>query len=401
MPAYRAYFATAAEAEAGAIAAIERLNARLLAETTEAGATPPTTAPTTSTSVEATTALPVGALPTGAEDHVLVDWRITSSAGHVERHRSIMRADQAPQPIPASAVVTIATTTRAKLRVKATLPAEALITTTGAHVAGTLVGKQLEDRATGKKFTVSADGSVSTTTAGTYPITIAEASAAEDGEVTHGTQLVFTRPPTNVLPHAYVSVMKSAAIPIGTALTDAATGKTYETTTLGDLPGTTESLSGDDVDEIEFVGAEPGDAAVAVGTELTFDTPISGVASTAEVTESPTATLPAGSTLARAGKSYTTSADATIGDAGEAEVSIVADAADAASALSVSDTLTITSPPSGIDATATVSVASPFLPFPQPFASQVLGPAVEWRSRVRRTNDGLYRAEVYTYPPGT
>lgn len=397
MPRFRAFFRSAVEAQAAADAAIERMTAAYLAAATEAGAQAPTAAPTTAVSVLSVDAVPAGSVPEGSVDHSLVAWSVATPDGAVARFESVMPTAQAPAPRAASATVSVELSGVAPtLRIKARLPSKVQVT--GIASGSIAQYTQLEDIATGKKYRTT--DNPTSIAVGLQSVNVEEVSSSVAGNVSHGTPLVFTNPPACILSTAPVIRMAAASVPAGTTLTDTATGKTYETTALGSLPGTTDALSGDDTVDVAFMAHEAG-GAVAVGTALTFDSTPAGVADAATVVASPTRAIASGAELTRSGRTYTTTSSVTIGDATTAEVGIVASSTSGDSNLTIGDTLTLSSPPSDVSATATVTAATPAAEFPFGLGRQVFGEPPKFQSRVKREVDGRYSATVFTFPPGT
>lgn len=400
MPHWRAFFRTAAEAQAGADAAIARLTTAFSAGASEAGDITASSTPTTTTSTLSVTALASQALPSTAPSYSDVSWRVTTQNGASELATSRMPTAQAPTSVAATATVTITSDNSSKPTLKAKASAASKVQIYVLDATATIAANTvLEDPSTGKQYKTV--GSFSASAIGYTSLSVTQVDTTHYAPVTHGTPLQFTTPDVKYLAMATVLRMKATTISVGATLTDAATGIQYTVTDNASLAGTADAISGDDTVDVFFAGPTAGANAVAVGTVLTFDSPINGVVTTAAVTASPTFTLAAGSTLTFGSNSYTTTEAATVGDAKATSVSIVAISRGASSNLTVGDTPTISAPATGMSSSATVTAVSPALAFPQPYEKQLVGAPWTLHSRVKRELDGRWCGTVYTEPSGT
>lgn len=389
----RGFFKTAEAAQAAIDRALAQLRVDLRAGATDAGDQSGQPLATVGSDVLGATALTD---PATSE----VEWRVTSWRGHSERVLSTMPTAQVPSTVRATATVRLERdelTNRPTAQAKAMLPAKIQVTTF--QTSGTInipINTQLEDPITGKRYKTT-DNPYAALAAGAHSVNVVESDSTEPGEVTHGTQLVFTTPIANVLPVAQVLRLKSATVLAGATLTDPTTGLEYEVRANFTLPGTRDALSGDDVIDVYFVGATDDDAAIAVDTVLTLSPSTSGASPYVTVTSSPTITVDEGSTLN--GGDYELTSDVTFGDSLYAYGSIRA--ALPGAAYNVTGSPTLDSPPSGVLAAVTPTEASTAQPYPQAYPRQAFGVGVELRSRITRESDGRYCAAVFTYPPGT
>lgn len=403
MPLHRAFYATAAEATAAATAAVDALNERWKAATKAAGADVESTAPVVAIRIESMEPLPALA----AIGDTTVTTRIVAPDGRSELARLMMPTAQSDKTISAASGflrLSAATGASAKGTVRARVAASVQVYLSASVTFATHV---LQDRATGKKYQTGN----TTVGPGVVTVNVTEVDAADLSDVTFGSALEFVSPPANVDPIARVNKMAAISVSGGTTLRDVL-GRRYKVSAL--IAGATsgESLVGNyevsgNIERLttgdDPTDGQPDGPSLDVGAELTFETQPATVTKTLTVTEKLEVIVPKGTALTytTTGKTYKTSADATLHDKRSVVLPFVADEIGSSSNVPPTSILTLTAPPAGANSSGTVTGSVDAAQPPQPYPSQIVGSDWTWTSRVYQTDDGRWAAQVHTLPEGS
>jgi hypothetical protein len=403
MPFHRAFFATPEEARTRAATAVAALTAKWKKATTDAGEQAATTAPVVAVRIEGVAPMPASPSATGT---VFTDTtlRVTAPDGRTELTRVVMPEEQSGVLLTkASAEVrvsrSVANVGYSEMRCFGRVAASIQVTTTAPT---TLTGLIVEDRYSSKKYTC---GASSPPGAGTHTVPVTEVSATDLADVSHGSVLEFLAPTPEVSPIARVNSIAAFTVPFGATLTDSS-GRIYKALAT-ESAGASSGLSGDSYVSVivarSMTDDEPtdgidDDTALAIGDELTFDSTPTGVRARASMSAVVSdAAVPAGAGFTFGGSTYTATAAALFGDFESVLVAVVAPDRGPAYDLAVGDVGTYDPTGFGVPVATTVGASS----FPEPYASQVIGSAMEWTSRVYPSTDGRWIADVYTLPLGS
>lgn len=401
MPSHRAYFATADEARTAAAAAVARLTAEWEAATEDAGEDDAGCAPTVALRIEDVGPMPAAPGTDAGSDTTV---RVTAPDGRQEIARIAMPTEQS-NVLLTKASGTIAFNRNSsgvdyiEMRAKSRVAVSIQVTTTAA--TGDLAGEIVQDRFTGKKYTC---GAYTPSAAGVHVVPVTEVSTADLNDVTFGTVVEFLTPAPEVNPIARVYGMAGFTGTFGDGLTDAS-GRMFLTGNTVVVPAGV-GLAGDLYQDFR-VYRDPADTnedatPLEVGDELTWNTTPTNAAATVEIVttvdEGEGTFLEGTEVTAGAGDySYLVTESASFGDYAMIEVPVLSVERGAEYDLSVGG---------GADhvdtgASGTVATSIGAADYPEPYASQVVGAAVEWKSLVYRGTDGRWIADVYTEPLGS
>lgn len=396
MPSFRAFFRSAAEARDAASAAVTKLAAAWTAAARAAGADAPEPTPVVGVSIEGITA---GPSTPGLPDYWLTSIRTTAPDGRSEVAQSWMPREQAiALESYAGGTVHALHGQHSKIGARGRVAHAVQIQTTDA--ASLTTSDKLQDPATSKKYVCMA---TSIPSAGTWTVYLTEDDPLDTSEATHGTVLEFLAPPVEVNPLARVNSVKGFTVPPGAQLVSP-DGKRYVVVG-GYIQGDGSGLSGDLIAPVTIVrdltdGLDH--ASAEVGTELTWVATPADVAPTAFLLEKHDKVVPAGAILRNASSTrfYEVTTETVIGDALDEVVPVKARTSGVGHNLTFGETLTFTSPPSGVSA-GTVASSVLSAPYPQSYPSQIIGASIEWSSATFQIEDGRWCAMVFTQPFGS
>jgi hypothetical protein len=407
VPFHRGIFSSAEEAQRRAAAAVERLTASYRSDAHAAGAIEPTTAPTSRAEVHRVTDPPLGALPAGTPPYASVDWSIGGPDGRRERAVAVLPRAQAEGLLsPTTGRIELQASTWPMLTARAALPRTVRIETVGVTPRVEVNAAEFSDQLSGKRFR-NAAVIAARTTAGVLECDVAEVSASEGGELTHGAILDWTSPPENFVAAVRVLRMVDLVVPSGVTLRDPKTGRLYSTGVAG-VAASVRKLAGDTSADAQFAregsdGRFDADS-IAVGTSLVFEPPQPNIARVAVVKSTVHLSVPKGAVLTYSedpSRSYETIAYVEIGDRRYATVGFVARERGSASNVEPWFELNFEAPPPGLSPAALIHETTPAGAFPDALPPEIVGAGVVWTSHVHRLTDGRWAADVFTLPMGT
>lgn len=280
----------------------------------------------------------------------------------------------------------------------------------GATVSGNIAmpsGLRLQDPISGKTYVTTGTQNISAN--GLSRLTVAEANAADLGDVSYGSVLQFVdEPPVNVAVLTRVIRMASVTVGNATLLTDAA-GNAYSTSGPVTLSDSADSLTGnlEATTKVIAVAPTPDTASAKVGDIFTLTVAPTGVVATPACAAALGLTVPNGQAFSRAAPvaTYKTTAAGTLGDTQGVTVPFVADAGQGATAdcPTTPQVVAVTSPPAGVSASATIPAggAIPSAGYPVPLGAQVIGAPPDFQTVVEAQPDGRFRVKLYTVPLGS
>lgn len=402
MPSYRAYFANATDANTAVSAAIATLNARYKSATSDASATIQSTSAVVGVVIQSVENIPKTAGLATPSTNAKV--RITSPDGRSEIANAPIPTTQADTLISvASGTVTMTCTKKSQIRVKSRIAKTIQVLV----VAGsaTLTGLVVEDRTTGKQYTCNA---YTASAAGTHNVDVTEVSSADKSDITHGSTLLFLAPPSNVVQTATVNRMLGFSVTMGAAMKDGA-GRRYVVASAFTLADSGYALFGDNAGTVDVRRDETDGlditASLAVGDTVTFSSPAPEFSATATVSQTGGVTIPTGTSIyidvSGVRYTYTTTIDTVISDVLSGSVPFKSVILGPTANRTVGDTMTLTAAITNVASTGPVATSVAAATYPTKYASQVIGAPIEWGSKVYRSTDGRWVADVFSQPLGS
>jgi hypothetical protein len=405
MPHYRARFATSALAQAAAVATVEYIKTTWLSVAQSAlpaaDLATAAAAPTVRRTILGVDEVTAGSLPSTAAGTSIVRERVTSIDGRSQIVYQAQPTAQIPTPDKAAGFTRVDVTAGSGTyaQVKCTAVGAGAVRFVGT-VASTAIasGTKLRDPVSGKRYATTGLATIPATAPFEIGANVAETDVTEVGDLDVGSTMVLVSPIVGVLSSCQVTRLANLSIVAGTALT-AADGRLYSVATTTTTSAYEKTVT---VPVIADVASYRDAISAAVGDELTFTVRQANTSTLATVMRAASVTIPAGSVLtSTTSKSYTTPADAVIGDSLVNDIAFSASAAGPASNVAIFDVLTFSAPPSNVTAATSVQSISQSSNYPVAEPTEILGEPPDWDYTIDRGTDGLYNLVVFTVPFGS